>query len=187
MSGMERRGIETEVGKRFDREARGREAQEAAQRRLEQAAELGRVEREVRALAASIIDVTGNLEAARRERDLMLVKARELSRPEPSRPTLEGLQREGRERWLGMRAERKAKEQDPERMSERGLGQIPEAGTPESGRSLDEDRRQAAERWREYRRAQEPEKGREPFREPSPAPERKGPEKDRGRDGPELE
>ncbi len=166
VSGMERRGIETEVGKRLDREALGRgavgrEAQEAAQQRLEKAAELGRVEREVRALAASIIDVTGNLEGARRERDLMLAKAREPSRP----TTLDGLQREGRERWLGMRAGQKAKE--PAR----------------TGRSLDEERRQAAERWREYRRAQEPEKG----REPSPAPERGGPEKDRGRDGPEYE
>ena len=181
VSGMERRGIETEVGKRLDREALGREAQreaqEAAQQRLERAAELGRVEREVRALAASIIDVTGNLEAARRERDLMLAKGRE-----PSRPTLEGLQREGRERWLGMRAERKAKEQTPESTPERGIGK-----TPEVGRSLDEERQQAAERWREYRRAQEPEKGREPSREPSPAPEREGLEKSRGRDGPEYE
>jgi hypothetical protein len=195
VSGMERRGIKTEVGKRLDREAQrgalGREAQEAAQRRLEQAAELGRVEREVRALTASIIDVSGNLEAARRERDLMLAKVREPSRPEPSRPTLDGLQREGRERWLGMRAEQKAKEPTPERVPERGIGKTPEVGTPEAdrsaGRSLDEERRQAAERWREHRRAQELKKGREPSREPSSAPERNGSEKDRGRDGPELE
>ena len=160
VSGMERRGIETEVGKRLDREVLGREAQreaqEAAQQRLEQAAELGRVEREVRALAASIIDVTGNLEVAWQERDWMLAKGR---------------------------------------VPERGIGKTPEAWTAEAGRSasrlagrsLDEERRQAVERWREYRRAQEPEKGREPFREPSPAPERKGPEKDLCRDGPEYE
>ena len=174
VSGMERRGIETEAGRRLACEGLAREAQEAVQRRLERAAELGRVEREVRALAASIIDVTGNLEAARRERDLMLAKAREPSRPKPSRPTLDGLQREGRERWLEMRAGQKGKEPVPERV-------------PETSRS--EERQQAVERWREYRRTQE--KGREPSREPSPAPahrvpERNGPEKDRGLDGPEL-
>ena len=192
VSGMERRGIATEVGKRLareglareglDREALGREALGAAQRRLERAAELGRVEREVRALAASIIDVTGNLEAARRERDGMLAKARELSGP---KPTLDGLQREGRERWLGMRAEQKAKEPVPESAPERA---VPER-VPETNRARDEERQQAVERWREYRRTQE--KGHEPSRESSPAPahrvpERDGPEKDRGPDGPEI-
>jgi hypothetical protein len=171
VSGMERRGIETEVGKRLDREAL-----EAAQQRLEKAAELGKVERESRELTASIIDVSGNLEGAKRERDLMLARARELSGPKPS---IEELQREGRERWLAMRAEQKAKEQAPEKAPEKAIEKSPEAG-----RSLDEERQQAVERWREYR-AQELEKG----REPTQAPERKGPEKDRGleRDGPEIE
>jgi hypothetical protein len=56
---------------------------------------------------------------------------------------------------------------------------------PGFGRSLDEERQQATERWREYRRNQELDKG----REPSQAPEQKSPEKDRGleRDGPEYE
>jgi hypothetical protein len=172
VSGMERRGIETEVGKRLDAQAL-----EAAQQRLEKAAELGKVERESRELTASIIDVSGNLEGAKRERDLMLVRAKELSGPKPS---IEELQREGRERWLAMRAEQKAKEQAPERAPEKGMEK-----TPEAGRSLDEERQQAVERWREYRRNQELDKG----REPSQAPERKGPEKDRGleRDGPEYE
>ncbi len=121
--------------------------------------------------------MSGNLEGAKRERDLMLARARELSGPKPS---IEDLQREGRERWLALRAEQKAKEQAPEKVPERAIEKAPEAG-----RSLDEERQQAAERWREYRRAQELEKD----REPSQAPERKGPEKDRGleRDGPELE
>lgn len=164
VSGMERRGIETEVGKRLDREAL-----EAAQERLEKAAELGKVERESRELTASIIDVSGNLEGAKRERDLMLARAKELAGP---KPTIEQLQREGRERWLAMRAEQKAKEQAQEKV-------------PEAGRSLEEERQQAVERWREYRRTQELDKG----REPSQALERKGPEKDRGleREGPEIE
>ncbi len=172
VSGMERRGIETEVGKRLDREAL-----EAAQQRLEKAAELGKVERESRELTASIIDVSGNLEGAKRERDLMLARAKELAGP---KPTIEQLQREGRERWLAMRAEQKAKEQAPERVPEKSIEKAPEAG-----RSLDEERQQAVERWREYRRTQELDKG----REPSQAPERKGPEKDLGleRDGPEQE
>ena len=172
VSSMERRGIETEVGKRLDAQAL-----EAAQQRLEKAAELGKVERESRELTASIIDVSGNLEGAKRERDLMLAKAREMSGPKPS---IEELQREGRERWLAMRAERLAKEQAPEKVPEKTIEK-----TPEAGRSLDEERQQAAERWREYRRNQELDKGREPSRES----ERKGPEKDRGleRDGPELE
>jgi hypothetical protein len=172
VSGMERRGIETEVRKRLDREAL-----EAAQQRLEKAAELGKVARESRELTASIIDVSGNLEGAKRERDLMLARAREMSQP---KPTMEQLQREGRERWLAMRAEQKAKEQALEKAPEKGLEK-----TPEASRSLDEERQQAVERWREYRRTQELDKG----REPTQAPERKGPEKDRGleREGPEIE
>lgn len=172
VSGMERRGIETEVGKRLDREAL-----EAAQQRLEKAAEIGKLVREERELTASIIDVSGNIEGAKRERDLMLARTQELSQPKPS---LDQLQQEGRERWLAMRAEQKAKEQAAEKTPEKGFEKSPEAG-----RSLDEERQQAAERWQEYRRNQELDKG----REPSQAPERKGPEKDRGleRDGPELE
>ena len=172
VSGMERRGIQTEVGKRLELESLA-----AAQQRLEKAAEIGKLVREERELTASIIDVSGNIEGAKRERDLMLARARELSQP---KPTLEQLQREGRERWLAMRAEQKAKEQAAEKTPEKGVEK-----TPEAGRSLDEERQQAAERWREYRRNQELGQG----REPSQAPERKGPEKDRGleRDGPELE
>jgi len=64
VSGMERRGIETEVGKRI-----GWEMQAAAQLRLERAAELGRVEREASELQKSILDLSGDIKAAERERD----------------------------------------------------------------------------------------------------------------------
>jgi ATP-dependent exoDNAse (exonuclease V) alpha subunit len=173
VSGMERRGIETEVGKRLDREAL-----EAAQQRLEKAAELGKVERESRELTASIIDVSGNIEAAKREREL--VRAPETAKERTPVQSLEELQKEGRERWLAMRAARLAKEQAPEKVPEKTIEK-----TPEASRSLDEERQQAAERWREYRRNLEqpgaPERPRE----------REGPEKDldRGkeRDGPEIE
>ena len=175
VSGMERRGIETEVGKRLERELL-----EAGQRRLEKAAELGKLERETRELSASIIDVSGDLQAAKRERDLMRGQEPAMERT-PTR-SLDDLQKEGRERWLAMRAEQQAKEETPERAPEKSIEK-----TPEQGRSVDEERQQGIERWREYRRAQELEKGREPTR----SPEREGPEKDLGRgkerDGPELE
>lgn len=67
VSGMERRGIETEVGKRIELEH-----QAAAQRRIELAAELGKVEREGLAIQQSILDLSGDLQAAKRERALEL-------------------------------------------------------------------------------------------------------------------
>ena len=157
VSALERRGIETQVGQRLKREGL-----EAAQRRLERAAELGKIEREQRELMASILDVSGDVAAARRERDLTLTRS-------PAR-SLEELQKEGREKWLAMRAERLAKE-----------------GTPEQGRSLEQEQKRSVERWLEYRRDQALGKGREPEK----SQEREGPEKDldRGKehDGPDLD
>ncbi len=69
--GLERRGVVTEVGKRVEREALA-----AGQRRLERAAELGRVEREGRVLAVSIVDVSCDLAAAKRERERLLARER---------------------------------------------------------------------------------------------------------------
>jgi hypothetical protein len=157
VSALERRGIETQVGQRLKREGL-----EAVQRRLERAAELGKIEREQRQLAVSILDVSGDIATARRERDLTLTRS-------PAR-SLEELQKEGREQWLAMRAERLAKE-----------------GPAERGRSLEAERQKAIERWREYRRDQALGKGREAEK----SPEREGPERDLGRgkerDGPEIE
>jgi hypothetical protein len=64
VSGMERRGIETEVGKRI-----AWEREFAAQVRLEKAAELGKLEREQASVQRSMLDLSGDLMAARRERD----------------------------------------------------------------------------------------------------------------------
>lgn len=64
VSGMERRGIETEVGSRM-REQQRLEAQE----RLERAAELGRLEREGRELAKSMLVLDVDIAAARQVRD----------------------------------------------------------------------------------------------------------------------
>jgi len=128
VSGMERRGIETEVGKRLQLEALA-----AAQVRIEKAAELGRLERETVGLERSILDLSGDLEGAKRERDQQLAKSQDLARPKPS---IEQLQREGREAWLAMRAEQKAAElvmaQTPEQVVALVAGQVIEKGAEKS-------------------------------------------------------
>ena len=177
VSSLERRGIQTEVGKRLDREAL-----EAAQRRLERAAELGRVEREAREITASIIDLSGNIEAAKRERDLMLARAAEQARGQAPAQSLEELQKDGRERWLAMREAQRAKERAPEQAPEKSIE------TPkEQGGSVDEKRQEGIERWRAYRRERELQE----TQEPRAAQEREGPEKDLDRgqepEGPELD
>ena len=194
VSGMERRGIETHVGRRLELEAR-----EAGQQRLERAAELGRLEREAAGLQRSVLDLSGDLEGAKRERDLERAKTQELSRPKPS---LEQLQREGREAWLAMRAEKKAAEllkaQTPEQVVAQAALQVIEQGAekalepePKPKLSIEEQQAEARERWLAYRQAQTLGK--------SPGPEKtleKGPEKgleqgpkapSKEIDGPELE
>jgi ATP-dependent exoDNAse (exonuclease V) alpha subunit len=65
--GMERRGIRTEVGDRV-REEQRRELQA----RIERAKELGQLAREAREVEKSILDLSGNLAAALKERDQRL-------------------------------------------------------------------------------------------------------------------
>jgi hypothetical protein len=114
VAGMERRGIETEVGNRVREEQR-----QEMQRRLERAAELGRIEREQQALSKSILDLSGDLEAAKRERAKTL----------PLRYDLEAVRRQAREAWLAARAE-------PEQG--RGL-EPPENAREQPSLSLDDD------------------------------------------------
>jgi hypothetical protein len=90
VAGMERRGIETEVRIRIREEQR-----QEMQRRLERAAELGRIEREQQALSKSILDLSGDLEAAKQER------AKTLN----LRYDIEAARRQAREAWLASRAE----------------------------------------------------------------------------------
>ena len=63
VSGMERRGMETEVGKRISWEM-----QVAAQARLERAAEIGKLAREREQLQLSTLDLSGDLKLAKEER-----------------------------------------------------------------------------------------------------------------------
>jgi hypothetical protein len=192
VSSMERRGIRTEVGKRLEVEAL-----EAVQKRIEKAAELGKLEREAQEVEKSILDLSGNIEDAKRIRDLELAKGGELGMRFGKKPTLDELQKEGRERWLAMRNEQKAKERapaiekGPERGPEKSVEQAPDQA---KALSLTELREKAIEEWREYRRIQglekahgpargqelELRKGREPTLEQSPG-------KSKGIDGPEIE
>ena len=144
--------------------------------------------------------MSGDLEGAKRERDQQLAKsqekAQELSRP---KPTIEQLQREGREAWLAMRAEQKAAElvmaQTPEQVVALVAGQVIEKGAEKSLESerkpklsIEEEQAQARERWLEYRQAQ--------ALGPSPGPQKgleRGQEKGqempgpKGMDGPEID
>ena len=85
VSGMERRGIRTEVAKRIDLQ---RELE--AQKRLERAAELGRLEREGQGLSKSILDLSADIRVALKERDRGL-------QPEGPTPSVPGKEPEGRE------------------------------------------------------------------------------------------
>ena len=125
--GMERRGIETEVGQRVREQQRLE-----AQARLERAAELGRVEREQSQVQRSILDLSGDLQAAKKERELGAERA--TSRAATERPSIEAMQQAGREAWLAMRAESQAKERE-------------RPGIEGSSMSLEDIRRQGREDW----------------------------------------
>jgi hypothetical protein len=87
---MERRGIETAVGNRIPEEQR-----QELQRRPERAAELGKIEREQQSLSKSILNLSGDLEAAKRER----------AKTPAFRYDIEAARRQAREAWLALRAE----------------------------------------------------------------------------------
>ena len=188
VSAMERRGIRTEVGKRLEVEAL-----EAVQQRIEKAAELGKLEREGHEIGRSILDLSGNIEDAKRIRDLELAKGAELGMGFGRKPTIEELQKQGREQWLAMRNDQKAKERAPavEKGPEKAIEQAPEQA---KALSLTELREKAIEEWREYRRVQGLEKAHGPARgqelELRKAREQtleQSPGKSKGIDGPEID
>jgi len=145
VSGMQRRGMETQVGERLERESLSR-----AQERLERAAELGRLERERGQLERSIVDLSGDLSGAKRERELMMLK-----QPIQKPTDLEAVRAQARANWLQYRAEQLAKERAP--AAEPSVSQTP---TPERQKplSIEEQQREARERWlalREEQKARE--------------------------------
>jgi len=97
VSGMERRGIATEVGKRI-----GWEMQAAASERLARAAELGRLERETAEIQKSILDVSGSLQRALADRQ----------RGSAEKPNLDARQQQAVERWKALRLAETAQVQE---------------------------------------------------------------------------
>ena len=199
ISGLEARGEKSHVVERV--------REQEANRRLEKAAEIGQLGRESVGLEKSIIDLSGNIEHAKRERDLTLAKGAEIQKA--ARPTVDELQRQARDQWLAMRAAEKAK-------SPQSAKEQTRENAPDKGRSLtvDELRQKAIAEWREYRK-ESLDKTRTPEKSPerdqglektlektlgrsgadNREPRDKGPEqtpdrnpgKSRGRDGPEYE
>lgn len=98
VTGMERKGIRTEVGMRIREQQRLE-----AQRRLERAAEIGKLEREGRELKASILDLSGDLRTAHLNANL-----------QGSKDHLEEQRRQARENWLAMRAKSAENDLSPE-------------------------------------------------------------------------
>jgi ATP-dependent exoDNAse (exonuclease V) alpha subunit len=140
--GMERRGIQTEVGNRV-REEQRREMQ----LKLERAKELGQLARERHELEKSILDLSGDLQAALKERELALGLVPEHGAG-PTREVPSSALREGVS--LAERFEQQAK------AAEKGAAQEFATRWQELGkeRALVEAERQAVEEARE-RRAQE--------------------------------
>jgi hypothetical protein len=149
--GMERRGIDTQVAARV-RAQRELEAQQ----RLERAAELGRLEREGASLSRSILDLSADLAAARAARGHevpgkdqrrttdALEGARDAAarwkeqRAQHASPSIEELQRQGREAWLKLRREQLEREKT--KGQERGLEPEREQEAKKSkDRELDRD------------------------------------------------
>jgi hypothetical protein len=85
VSAMERRGMETEVCRRIEWQM-----QEAVQLRLEQAAELGRIEREMRHTSKQLLVLDADIEAAQRVRQTPALY-------------LEQIKAQGRADWLALR------------------------------------------------------------------------------------
>ncbi len=103
VSGMQRRGMDTEVGRRVELEAHAR---------LERAAELGKLAVEAREIEASIISLSTDIRAALLERD----------RPVTAKPTLAEQREASRDAWLNYRKDTgRAAGEGAER--ERGRGQ----------------------------------------------------------------
>ena len=155
ITAMERRGIETRVGWRFAEEQR-----REMQARLERAAELGRLEREHRALRRSILDLSGDIALARRQRDL----AHPIEHsPLPASLEAAPAKEEGRGLTAAERLRRIVEERAPEQDAERSPERL---SLEEIGRrELEKQRQLERERQAEKQRQIEAERERERERE----------------------
>lgn len=145
VSGMQRRGMETEVGRRLEAEVR---------ERLAIAAELGRLEREAAAVAQSIVTLSTDIHAALAARDAERAKAQGARQApaDDSTPSLEQLRQTARERWLAYREAQqdrggepasgldRSKGSDHDRGQALGPDDDPDSGpTKGKGRTPDDD------------------------------------------------
>jgi hypothetical protein len=172
VSGMERRGMETQVGQRLTRERAA-----AAAQRVERAGELAQVREEQQALKVSILDLSAALELARRERGLrpsaeyaaeseasrsaverlaerVQARAQELKEQEPGSAQVPG-KRRGRFEGLKLRAGRSTGER--EALSQGRLSAqetAPEQLHPQAAlhQSLDRYARAWMDAWRMHER-----------------------------------
>jgi len=103
VSGMERRGIATEVGERIRAEV---------QARLELAAEIGRLQREIEQVNRSIIELSTDIRAALTARNTGQSQGAAMRWDGEPRQTNEQMREAAREQWLEYRAQQVAKGMD---------------------------------------------------------------------------
>jgi ATP-dependent exoDNAse (exonuclease V) alpha subunit len=166
VSGMERRGMPTEVGFRIAQEAEAR---------LARAAELGRLEREGREIRSEIISLSTDVAAALRAR------AGEGTMPKP--PTKEppvpvaAIAAQGREQWLAEREAQKIVKADDVAIE----AALKVRREPAVSRDADQERLAAIERWKSMVNGATEGDGRGVSHDDGDSP---GPERGRGRSGP---
>jgi hypothetical protein len=137
VSGMERRGIETDVGQRIREQQRLE-----AEARLERAAELGRAEREQRQVQRSILDLSGDLQAAKKERGLGLEPAT------PARDRFKGLKLGAGRTALQRGAFEKVRLAAPEHSPEMARSLAEREAAAELTRCVDRYARAWSDAWR---------------------------------------
>ncbi len=103
VSGMQRRGMATEVGERIEAEA---------QARLELAAEIGRLQREIEQIHRSIIELSTDIRAALAARDTVQSHGAAMRAEAETKQTPEQIQEDARERWLEYREQQAGKGMD---------------------------------------------------------------------------
>jgi len=101
--GMQRRGMATEVGARIEAEA---------QERLELAAELGRLQREIEQVNRSIIELSTDIRAALTARDTRQSQMAAMRSNAEANQTNEQMREAAREQWLEYREQRAGKGMD---------------------------------------------------------------------------
>ncbi len=154
VTAIERRGEQAHVSERI---------REDITERLRVAAELGRIERESKDLARSIVDTTADLQAAISARDAERATSVDASAREP-KPSMPDMRRDAQTQWLALIAEQGRAERQITQHPAPALdlsGDVAAAATSRSVESPSSTREQAHAAWLNYRA--------EPPNEPSEA------------------